>query len=197
MLNALLKRVQAGDVLKPVELRSMNVLQREVEDIIQRHREEAQAQADQMNERQTQAFEHFERLGPMRSLAQTSKELNIPYNSIRRWSCRFKWIDLIDRHARELAEKARKELDATYIEAKNNDLKTCLSIKSKFLEDLTNGKICISVSDWARVCQEERLIRAELGQTKGDSKVDKKELVTAFLAALEAGEAPPERSVDT
>ncbi|HQP31147.1 MAG TPA: hypothetical protein PLB81_07450 [Deltaproteobacteria bacterium] len=67
------------------------------------------------------------------------------------------------------------------------------AIKRQFVQRVINGEIEISASDVVKICQEVRSIREVLGLVKKEEKlIDKEGLVKAFLAAIEAAEAPPD-----
>lgn len=198
---ALRHNAQKGDILTPAEIKQVEQLEDELSEYIAGLEQKAKFPTEDslppMSDIQNRAFEHYYAQGVNRSLRSTAKATKQGESTIRKWSSKLKWTERIAARDRVNSQRILDEVDEGFIAARVFELKALLKIKRMFYDRLINGQVDITISDFIRVCQEEKIVRMDIGQKANIPSDNEDALKKAFLAAIEAGEAPPEPEAAT
>lgn len=184
------KAQDKGGKLTAAEIRLVDQLEQELTEYLKSKDQKNAETFPPMSDVQNRAFEHYYAQGANRSLRLTAKASKLGESTIRHWSSKLQWMERIAVRDRERSRKILDIVDEGFIASRTRELEILLGIKETFYDRLATGEVDITISDFIRVCQEEQLVRQDLGQKAGLPKVDEEQTVKAFLAAIEAGEAP-------
>ena len=124
---------------------------------------EAQIEAAFMNPLQRRVFEMFVGMGDERSLPKLlnlckASGVEVSEPTLKRWSSKFKWIDLAQDTGKAIADKIAEGMLPDHIARVKLDLEVINKLKDQFRKDVEAGLVAVTLSDYISLIKTEQLL---------------------------------------